>query len=122
MGDFRQLTVWQKAHTLALNVHKASRGFPKEELYALTSQTRRAAFSIPANIAEGAGRKGDKEFIRFLRIAMGSANELEYHLLASHDLGFLESTMHRQLEHDLIEIKRMINGLIHHLRSRKPTD
>jgi len=81
MKDFRELKVWEKAHQLTLEVYKATTIFPKDELYGLTSQIRRACASIPANIAEGCGRRGDAEFARFLGIAMGSASELDYHLL-----------------------------------------
>jgi len=77
---FRDLKVWEKAHQLTLQVYKATAPFPKEEMYGLTSQIRRAAASIPANIAEGCGRSSDAELGRFLQIAMGSASELEYHL------------------------------------------
>jgi four helix bundle protein len=87
--DYRHLKVWEKAHQLTLAVYKATVPFPKDELYGLTSQIRRACTSIPANIAEGCGRDGDAEFARFLRIAMGSASELDYHLLLARDLGFL---------------------------------
>jgi hypothetical protein len=76
---FRDLKVWEKAHQLTLQVYKATASFPKEEMFGLTSQIRRAAASIPANIAEGCGRSGDAELGRFLQIAMGSASELEYH-------------------------------------------
>ncbi len=89
MKDFRQLKVWKKAHQLALAVYKATKGFPKEELYGLTSQIRRASMSIPTNIAEDCGQNTDAQFARFLQIAMGSASETEYLLLLSHDLGFL---------------------------------
>jgi len=75
MKDFRKLTVWQKAHELTLAVYKATRGFPKEELYGLTSQVRRSSVSVPSNIAEGCGRSGDAELARFLDISMGSASE-----------------------------------------------
>ena len=81
MQDFRQLKVWRKAHSLALAIYKGTVRFPRTELYGLTSQIRRACVSIPANIAEGCGRGGDPELGRFLQIAMGSASELEYHLL-----------------------------------------
>ena len=81
MKDFRDLNVWKKAHALTLAAYKVSRSFPKEELFTLTSQMRRAAGSISANIAEGCGRGSDPEFSRFLQVAMGSASELEYHLL-----------------------------------------
>src|SRR5688500_19694656 len=85
MKDFRQLKVWEKAHQVALAIYKATKEFPKEELYGLTSQIRRASMSIPTNISEGCGRNTDAEFARFLQIAMGSASETEYQLLLSHD-------------------------------------
>ena len=81
MKDFRRLVVWQKAHLLTVAVYEAIAGFPKDELYGLTSQIRRACVSIPANIAEGCGRDGEAEFGRFLQIAQGPASELEYHVL-----------------------------------------
>lgn len=84
--DFRKPKVWEKSHQLALGVYKATVGFPKTELYGLTRQIRRCGASIPANIAEGCGRDGDAELARFLRLSMGSASELEYHLLLAHDL------------------------------------
>ena len=86
MQDFRNLKVWDKAHTLTLDVYKTSKSFPREEMYGLTSQIRRASVSIGANIAEGACRRGDVDFARFLQIAAGSASELDYHLLLSRDL------------------------------------
>jgi four helix bundle protein len=89
MRDFRELKVWEKAHAMALNVYRATAQFPRDELYGLTSQVRRACTSIPANIVEGCGRNGDAELARFFRIAMGSASELEYHLLLASDLNFL---------------------------------
>lgn len=78
MRDFRGLSIWQKAYQLTLDVYRASRNFPKEELYGLTSQLRRSAASIPANIAEGCGRDGTAELGRFVQIAMGSASEVEF--------------------------------------------
>ncbi|MCZ6445408.1 MAG: four helix bundle protein [Planctomycetota bacterium] len=77
MQDFRNLEVWQRAYALALDVYRASRHFPREEIYSLTSQVRRCSISIPSNIAEGCGRQTDADFKRFLHIAMGSAAELE---------------------------------------------
>ncbi len=91
MKDFKSLKVWHKAHQLTLLVYALTRTFPREEMYGLTSQIRRAAASIPANIAEGSGRRSDGELRRFLQIARGSASELEYHLLLARDLGFLGS-------------------------------
>jgi four helix bundle protein len=88
MKDFRQLKVWEKAHHLALEVYKATAIFPKEELYGLTSQLRRAGVSIPTNIAEGCGRNTDAYFARFLQIAMGSASETEYEIILAFDWDF----------------------------------
>ncbi len=96
MRSFHELLVWQKVHQLTLNVYVASRGFPREDLYGLTSQIRRAASSVAANIAEGCGRDGNNEFRRFLEIAMGSASELEYHLLLARDLQLLDGSTHEQ--------------------------
>ena len=89
MKDFRDLKVWEKAHALVLECYEATKPFPREEIFGLVSQIRRAAASVPANIAEGCGRRGNGELHRFLQMAMGSANELEYHLLLSKDLGYL---------------------------------
>jgi four helix bundle protein len=118
MKDFKKLAVWEKSHKLTLAVYKATTGFPKDELYGLTSQVRRAASSVPANIAEGCGRDGDVEFARFLQIAMGSASELQYHLLLAHDLGFLQTTIYTQLENDVTEVKRMLTVFIQTLRKK----
>src|SRR5579884_3004296 len=90
MRNYRDLQTWSKAHKLTLDLYKVSRQFPKEEMYGLTSQLRRAASSIGANLAEGCGRQTNAEFARFVRISMGSASELDYHLLLSRDLGLLE--------------------------------
>jgi four helix bundle protein len=119
MKDFKQLVVWQKSHQLTLAVYKVTTTFPKEELYGLTSQIRRASASIPANIAEGCGRDGDGELGRFLHIAMGSASELEYHLLLAHDLGFIESIQYEKLNSDLIEVKRRLNAFIQKLKANR---
>lgn len=86
MKDFRSLQVWEKAHRLALEIYKATQDFPREESYGLTSQLRRAAASIPTNIAEGCGRGSDRELAQFIQIAVGSASEVEYLLELSHDL------------------------------------
>jgi four helix bundle protein len=86
MKDFRELQVWRKAHELTLAVYQITASFPREELYGLTAQLRRAGSSIAANLAEGCGRNGDAELARFCSMAMGSASELEYHLLLARDL------------------------------------
>jgi four helix bundle protein len=112
MKDFKQLQVWQKAHALNLAVYRETITFPKEEMYGLTSQLRRAVSSVSANIAEGCGRGSDADFGRFLYIAMGSACESECHLLLARDLKFLDQTTHVELEASLIEVKRMLASLI----------
>src|SRR5215467_11519794 len=94
MKDFRDLKVWEKAHEPALACYAATGSFPKQEMFGLVSQIRRAGSSIPANIAEGCGRRGNGELHRFLQISMGSASELEYHLLLSKDLGYLKTDVH----------------------------
>ena len=117
MRDFRQLKVWNKAHELTIAVYRATRSFPKEELYGLTSQIRRSCESIPANIAEGCGRTGGAELARFLNIAMGSASELEYHLLLCHDLDLLEATKYEQLAAGVVEVKRMLTSFVQKLNA-----
>ena len=112
MKDFKDLRVWSKAHCLTIDVYKATRSFPKEELFGLTSQMRRAAASIGANIAEGAGRKSDGELARFLHIARGSAAELEYHLLLAHDLILLSEAVYSLLAKQTDEVQRMLTALI----------
>jgi four helix bundle protein len=119
MRDFKELQVWGKAHQLTLAVYKATTGFPKEELYGLTSQIRRACSSIPANIAEGCGRDSEAEFRHFLQIAMGSASELEYHILLVRDLEMLNEESYQKLNTDLIEVKRMLNGFIQKLKANR---
>ena len=117
MKDFRQLKVWEKAHQLALAVYKATKGFPKEELYGLTSQIRRSSMSVPTNIAEGCGRNTDADFARFLQIAMGSASETEYQLILAHDLQFLPKDSYEKLHNDVEEVKRMLASLLKTIRS-----
>ena len=117
MQDFRQLTVWRRAHELTLAVYRSTKGFPQDELYGLTSQMRRAAVSVAANIAEGCCRSGDTEFGRFLQIAMGSASELAYHLLLARDLEFLRADEYESLNGTVSEVERMLAALIRKLRT-----
>ncbi len=117
MQDFRKLKVWQKSHELALEVYRATAKFPKEELYGLTSQIRRASMSIPMNIAEGSGRGSDADFAHFLQIALASACETEYQLLLSRDLGFIGGDEYSKLQDCLQEVKRMISSLLKTLRA-----
>ena len=117
MKDFKKQKVWQKSHQLTLDIYKATSNFPREELYGLTNQLRRACASIPANIAEGCGRSSEADFSRFLQIAMGSATELEYHLLLSHDLGILNDIDYENLSRETIEVKQMLTSFIKKLKA-----
>ena len=117
MRDFRELQVWQKAHRLTLAVYQITSCFPREELYGLTGQLRRACSSIPANPAEGCGRNGRAEFARYCSIAMGSASELEYHLLLAKDLKLIKPKDHTELSQRATELKRMLTGLLQKLRA-----
>jgi len=114
--DFKNLKVWKKAHELTLVLYQSTRTFPKDEIYGLTSQIRRAAASIGANIAEGCGRRSDPEMKRFVQIARGSANEVEYHLLLARDLQFLTPGEFRCLEAKILEIHRMLAALAQRLQ------
>jgi four helix bundle protein len=115
--DFRQLKVWQIAHQLTLGIYQATASFPQSETYGLRSQIRRTASSTPANLAEGCGREGDAELARFCVIARGSASELEYHLLLARDLRFIPDQRYTELNHQVIEIKRMLTGLVLKLKA-----
>ena len=105
MKDFRNIKAWHRAHGLTLQIYKITESFPKEELYGLTSQIRRAAASIPTNIAEGCGRSTDVELARFIDIALGSTSD---HLQLSHDLGYIAENDYDMLNSETVEIKRML--------------
>jgi four helix bundle protein len=113
--DFRELKVWQKAHELTLAVYRISATLPREELYGLSSQLRRSSSSIAANLAEGCGRNGDAEFARFCSLAMGSASELEYHLLLAKDLRLISIADYEPLAARVTEVKRMLAALLQKL-------
>ena len=115
MKDFRSLVFWQKAHQFVLDLYRATKTFPEDERFELISQIRRAAVSIPSNIAEGCGRHGDAELKRFLQIAMGSASEVEYQLQLSKDLGYLGSMEFSKMNTELIQTKKMLNAFIQKL-------
>jgi four helix bundle protein len=114
--DFKELKVWQRSHRLVLDVYEATGRFPRQETYGLTTQLRRSCASIPANIAEGCGRSGEVELGRFMLIAMGSASELEYHLLLARDLGYLDTRQYQELSQQTREVKRMLSTFITRLR------
>jgi four helix bundle protein len=112
MQDYRKLVVWQKAHKLTLDLYSVSANLKAPEAWPLRDQLLRAAISIPSNIAEGAGRGSDADFRRFLWHSMGSCNELEYDLLLARDLTFLPEKDHTRLTGALVEVRRMLSGLI----------
>jgi four helix bundle protein len=121
MRPHQKLEAWSQAVELVIAVYKKTELFPKEERYGLTSQIRRASVSIPANIAEGAGRNSQKEFIHFLSNSQGSASELETELIIASRLGYLDETSFAQLIADLERIGRLITGLSRHLGRAKPS-
>jgi len=112
MQDFRNLKVWGKGHELTLLVYRLSKSFPKEELFCLTQQLRRSSSSIPTNIAEGCGRGSNADFARFLWIANGSAKEVDYQLILARDLGYLNESDYQVARNLVIEVMRMLSGLI----------
>lgn len=117
MQNYKDLKVWAKAHAFTLIVYGITKTFPKDELYSLTNQIRRASSSIPANIAEGCGKNSQAEFAHFLNISLGSANEAEYFLLLSKDLKYLPEANFTELEDNINEIKAMLISLINKVRS-----
>lgn len=117
MQNYKDLKVWEKAHFFVLNVYTETKSFPNEEIYCLTSQLRRAATSIPANIAEGCGKSGNKDFAHYLNIALGSSNEAEYFLILSKDLKYLIEEKILQLYMLINEIKGMLIALINKVRA-----
>ena len=121
MRPHQNLDAWKMSVELVLAVYKKSDRFPKEERFGLTSQIRRAAVSIPANIAEGAGRRSTKEFAHFLSNSQGSASELETELIIAHRLGYLDETTCAQLISELERSGRLITGLSRHLSRPKPS-
>ncbi|MGH2558295.1 MAG: four helix bundle protein [Thermomicrobiales bacterium] len=116
--SYRGVMAWQKAMDLAVNVYDASRNWPKEELYGLTSQLRRAAVSIPANVAEGKGRGGNAEYPRYLGIAYGSLCELETHLYLAQRLAYIDSQLLKQLLAQTTEVARLLHGLMKSQRAQ----
>jgi four helix bundle protein len=115
--SFKDLKVWQKGHELTLSLYRATKSFPKDEMYGMTSQLRRAAASVPANIAEGCVRGSGAEFRHFLQVALGSASELEYHILLSHQLGYLDKPQYESLSSNATELKRMLTSFIQKLKA-----
>lgn len=121
MRNYRDLQVWGKAHSLTLELYRISQGFPREEVYGISSQLRRAAVSIGANLAEGCGRRSSAELARFVRIAMGSAGELDYHLLLSRDLGFMAADEFMSASAALTEVRKMLTSFLNSVEEQIET-
>jgi len=123
LKSYKELIVWQKSYEFCLAIYSITGGFPKEERYGLTSQIRRAAVSIPSNIAEGYGRKTTPDYIRSLYIAYGSSCELETQILLSGDLGYINRESLEELKDKVGEIERMLKALINSLeKNTRPLD
>jgi four helix bundle protein len=118
MRPHEKLDVWKRAVELVISIYKATEDFPKEERFGLTSQIRRAAVSVPANIAEGAARESSKEFLYFLSISQGSSSELQTELVIAKRLGFLKTEQFDPIQEELDNIGRMLVGLSRHLKNR----
>lgn len=118
MQHFTKLLVWQRSHELVLHLHRATVGFPKTERFGLTSQLRRAALSVPTNIAEGSKRSSQTDFARFLNMAEGSLSETEYLVILSRDLGYIQEPAAATYLKEITEILRMLSGL----RTKVTTD
>ena len=113
MADFKRLAAWKSSHELVLNIYRQTAAFPRHEMFGLTSQMRRAAISVPANIAEGRGRDTDRDFARFITMSLGSVNELEYFLILAKDLGYQDSPQNAA---DLASVGRRLHSLRSSLR------
>jgi four helix bundle protein len=118
MQNYKELKVWEKAHLFTLKIYQATTGFPKEEIYGLTSQMRRAAASIPMNIAEGCGRNSNLELANFLQVSLGSSNEMEYQLLLAKELVYLNEPYYSELNILIGEIRAMLLSLIQKVRQK----
>ena len=116
MQDFRNLEVWARAHQLTLRIYKLTDGFPRSEMFGLSSQLRRASASVATNLAEGCGRT-QAEFGRFVQISFGSACELEYELLLAKDLGLVPTTEYEIMNDELVTLKRMLSSLMNRLQT-----
>jgi four helix bundle protein len=119
MRNYKELQVWQRAKNFAVSLYRLSEKFPQTERFGLTSQIRRAATSVPANIAEGWGRQSTKEYIQFLTVARGSLMELETHLIIAGDLSYLKPDQLKESQHEVEGIGQMLNRLIQALQARR---
>jgi len=115
--NFEDLRVWQKSHKLVLKVYKITKDLPEDEKYGLSSQMRRAAISIPANIAEGFKKRGKRDKINFYNISQGSLNELKYYMILANDLGYIEEP--KYILREIEEIGKMLYGMISSIKCSK---
>jgi four helix bundle protein len=115
LQEFRKLDVWKRAHNLVLAVYRSSQDLPKEEVFGITIQLRRAATAIPTRIAEGCSREASAEFVADLRRSAAASNELDYLLLLAKDLGYLKPEIHESLSAETVEVRKMIYGLLRKL-------
>lgn len=116
MKNYREVEAWKKSHALAVDIYRLTKAFPRDELFGLTSQMRRAASSVPANIAEGCGRDGDAELKRFLNIALGSACELDYFVLLASELGYLDAPSAERCAAEALIVRKMLGAFIRRLK------
>ena len=118
MGNFKELLVWEKSIEFVTEIYEITAAFPSEEKFGLVSQIRRAAVSIPSNIAERNSRRSSVNYIQFLKIARGSGAEVETQIIISKNLGFIEEVKCEALTSKITEIMKMINGLINYLKTK----
>ena len=120
MGDFKSLVVWQKSVSLVTEIYHLTENYPKNEVFGLTSQIRRASLSIPSNISEGHSRRSSNDYIQFLKIARGSLAELETQILISKNLNFISEKQYQDFETKFLEIAKMLNSLITSIQKTNP--
>ena len=110
--NYRNIVAWQRGHELTLKVYRITKSFSSDERYGLTSQLRRAAYSVPANIAEGSGRATNRDYLRFLHTALGSLNEVDYFIFLAHELGMLSAECNEELKRNIVGAFSALNGLV----------
>lgn len=117
LRSFKDLKVWQEAHSLTITIYEVTKPFPKEEVFGLTNQIRRAAVSIPSNIAEGFNRISQKEKVQFYSIALGSLAEVQSQIMVAHDVGYLNSSFFAKIEGQITVVQKLLNALVRKIRA-----
>lgn len=117
MKDFKNIEIWKRSHQLTLEIYRAAQQFPKEEMWGLTSQLRRAVASIPTNIAEGCGRRTNAELANFLNIASGSASEVEYEILLAKEVGYISTEQYESWTREISELRSMLAAYMKKLKT-----